>query len=58
MMVLLMPMAGAGFFEIIFGAMAPFMTFALHVIFGAALGGVYGLERPEPAPHLQFSRRP
>lgn len=28
-----------------------------HIIFGAALGGVYGLERPEPAPHLQFSRR-
>jgi hypothetical protein len=57
MMVLLMPMAGAGFFGINFGAMAPFMTFVLHIIFGAVLGGVYGLERPEPAPHLQFSRR-
>jgi hypothetical protein len=57
MMVLLMPMAGAGFFGINFGAMAPFMTFVLHIIFGAVLGGVYGLERPELAPHLQFSRR-
>jgi hypothetical protein len=57
MMVLLMPMAGAGFFGINFGVMAPFMTFVLHTIFGAVLGGVYGLERPEPAPPLQFSRR-
>ncbi|MBI5011273.1 MAG: hypothetical protein HZC06_00110 [Methylocystis sp.] len=50
-------MAGAGLFGINFGAMAPFMTLMLHIIFGAVLGGAYGLERPEAASHLQLSRR-
>ncbi len=57
MMTVLMPIAGAGFFALNFGMMAPLMTFLLHIIFGAVLGGAYGLERPEPEAELQFSRR-
>lgn len=41
MMVMLMPMAGAGFFGINMGWMAPMMTLVLHVIFGAVLGWTY-----------------
>jgi len=41
MMVMLMPMMGAGFFGLSFGMMAPIATLILHVIFGAVLGGVY-----------------
>lgn len=46
MMIAVMPMAGAGLFGMRFGVMAPTMTLVLHVIFGAVLGGVYGLQRP------------
>lgn len=49
MMVIVMPMAGAGFFGMNLGMMAPVMTLVLHIIFGAVLGGVYGLERPADA---------
>jgi len=42
MMVLLMPMAGAGLFGMNIGIMAPMMTLVLHLIFGAVLGWVYG----------------
>jgi len=42
MMVLVMPMAGAGFFGLSLGIMAPVVTLVLHIIFGAVLGGVYG----------------
>lgn len=41
MMVLVMPMAGAGFFGMAFGIMAPMMTLVLHMIFGVVLGAVY-----------------
>lgn len=41
MMIMVMPMAGAGFFGMSFGIMAPMMTLVLHVIFGAVLGAVY-----------------
>ena len=41
MMILVMPMAGAGLFGMKFGIMAPIMTVVLHVIFGAVLGKVY-----------------
>lgn len=41
MMVAVMPMAGAGIFGMKLGMAAPIMTFMLHVIFGAVLGGVY-----------------
>jgi hypothetical protein len=42
MMVMLMPMAGAGLFGMNMGIMAPMMTLVLHLIFGAVLGWVYG----------------
>jgi len=42
MMVMLMPMAGAGLFGMNMGIMAPVMTLVLHLIFGAVLGWMYG----------------
>lgn len=42
MMIFIMPMAGAGFFGMALGMMAPIMTLILHLIYGAVLGGVYG----------------
>jgi len=41
MMVMVMPMAGAGFFGLNMGMMAPLMTLVLHLIYGAVLGGTY-----------------
>lgn len=41
MMVMVMPMAGAGLFGMAFGIMAPMMTLILHVVFGAVLGAAY-----------------
>jgi len=41
MMLLVMPMAGAGFFGLNMGMMAPVMTLMLHVIYGAVLGFAY-----------------
>ncbi|OSP53422.1 DUF6789 family protein [Pseudoruegeria sp. SK021] len=41
MMIVVMPMAGAGLFGMNLGILAPVMTFVLHVIFGAVLGKVY-----------------
>lgn len=41
MMIMVMPMAGAGLFGMNFGIMAPMMTLVLHVIFGAVLGVVF-----------------
>jgi len=46
MMVIAMPMSGAGLFGMNLGMMAPVMTLMLHLIWGAVLGGSYGaLER-------------
>ena len=42
MMLVLMPMAGAGFFGLGLGISAPIMTLMLHLIFGAVLGAYYG----------------
>ena len=42
MMIMVMPMAGAGFFGMKMGMMAPVMTLMLHIIFGAVMGLVYG----------------
>ena len=42
MMLVIMPMAGAGFFGLKMRMMAPVMTLMLHVIYGAVLGSVYG----------------
>lgn len=41
MMILPMPMAGAGLFGMNLGMMAPVMTLGLHVVFGAVLGFVF-----------------
>ena len=41
MMIVVMPMAGAGFFGMNLGIMASMMTLVLHVIFGAVLGLAY-----------------
>jgi len=41
MMIAIMPMAGAGFFGMNLGIMAPMMTLILHIIFGAVLGIAY-----------------
>ncbi|MDE2133848.1 MAG: hypothetical protein KGJ49_04550 [Alphaproteobacteria bacterium] len=43
MMVMVMPLAGAGLFGLHFGMAAPVMTFLLHEVFGCTLGAVYGL---------------
>ncbi len=43
MMIVVMPMVGAGFFGISLGVMAPVMTLVLHIIFGAVLGKVYAM---------------
>ena len=49
MMVILMPMAGAGFFGINMGTMSPVMTLMVHIIYGVILGGSYGaLLKSEP----------
>jgi len=42
MMVMVMPIAGAGFFGLSLGIMAPVMTLMLHLVYGAVLGGLYG----------------
>ena len=42
MMVVLMPMAGAGLFGLNLGISAPIMTLMLHLIFGAIVGAYYG----------------
>ena len=42
MMVGAFPMSGSGLFGLGIGPMAPVMTFALHIIFGVALGASYG----------------
>lgn len=46
MMIVVMPMAGAGLFGMNFGIMAPMMTLVLHIAFGAVLGAVYGARVP------------
>ncbi len=42
MMVIVMPMAGAGLFGMKLGMMAPVMTWGLHLVSGAVMGLVYG----------------
>ena len=57
MMVLVMPMAGAGLFGMALGIMVPIATLVLHLIYGAVLGGTYGLEHPDPLPQFQVAHR-
>lgn len=42
MMLIPMPLAGAGLFGMKMGMMAPVMTLVLHLIWGAVLGATYG----------------
>jgi hypothetical protein len=49
MMIVVMPMAGAGMFGMNFGMMAPMMTLVLHIIFGAVLGAVFQSKRAPAA---------
>lgn len=42
MMIVIMPMAGAGLFGLGLGIAAPIATLVLHLVFGAVLGAVYG----------------
>jgi hypothetical protein len=56
MMIVMMPMADAGFFGSHLGMMAPVMTLVLHVVFGFVLGAVYALERPQPTHEFQGMR--
>ena len=42
MMLIPMPLAGAGLFGMHMGIMAPMMTLVLHLIWGAVLGATYG----------------
>tara|TARA_R110000787_G_scaffold62513_1_gene141328 strand:+ start:44 stop:478 length:435 start_codon:yes stop_codon:yes gene_type:complete len=51
MMIAVMPMAGAGFFGMSFGIVAPVMTLVLHIVFGAVLGAVYGARVPAAMAH-------
>ncbi|QCO57818.1 hypothetical protein EOK75_19320 (plasmid) [Pseudorhodobacter turbinis] len=52
MMMMVMPMAGAGLFGMAFGMMAPIMTLVLHIVFGAVLGTVFHmLAAPKAAFH-------
>jgi hypothetical protein len=53
MMIVMMPMAGAGLFGSHLGIMAPVMTLILHGIYGLILGAVYALERPDPTHEFQ-----
>lgn len=43
MMILAMPMGGAGFFGLQLGIGAPVATLVLHIVFGAVLGWTYGM---------------
>lgn len=46
MMLIPMPMAGAGLFGLKLGVMAPVMTLVLHLIWGFVLGAVFQALRP------------
>lgn len=59
MMIMPMPMAGAGFFGMLLGIEAPIATLMLHLIFGAVLGGTYGwlMEREAGGERQQVVKR-
>ena len=48
MMVVFMPVAGAGLFAVNLGPMVTMATLVLHALYGAIMGAVYGAEHPEP----------
>lgn len=58
MMLVLMPMTGAGLFALSLGLMAPVMTLVLHLIFGAVLGWTYGKLVEGPTARAGHHHRP
>ena len=48
MMIVMMPMAGAGLFGLGLSMMTPVATLVLHIVFGLVLGGVYGCSASAP----------
>lgn len=56
MMVIVMPMAGSGFFGLGLGVMAPVVTLVMHVVFGLVLGGVFGLLAGDRAEARSYPR--
>jgi hypothetical protein len=52
MMILVMPMTGAGLFAANLGMMVTAATLMLHAMYGAVLGSVYAVERPDPVHQL------
>ena len=50
MMIVVLPMAGAGFFGAHLGPMAAIMTLVLHLVYGAVLGGTYHSRETAHAP--------
>ncbi len=51
MMIVVMPLAGAGWFALGIGVGATVVTLVLHLAYGAVLGGTYRTMEPEPARH-------
>lgn len=56
MMLVVMPMAGAGLFGLGLGMMVPVATLAMHVVFGLVLGGIYGLLSAKQLSAAGYSR--
>lgn len=58
MMVIVMPVAGAGLFGMHIGPVAPVATFMLHIVYGVVLGATYGaLAGHAPAQRFSESHR-
>ena len=56
-MVFLMPNLDAGLFGLRLSLLLPIGTFVLHVVYGAALGWVYGMLDPTGTPELPHRSR-
>ena len=56
MMIVVMPMAGAGLFGLGFGMMTPVAALVLHVVYGLVLGGIYGLLSAKQGSVTGYSR--
>lgn len=52
MMLVIMPIAGKGFFGMEIGVMAPIMTMMLHVIFGAVMGFMFSKQDTDARHHI------
>ncbi|SOC31039.1 DUF6789 family protein [Thalassospira xiamenensis] len=52
MMIMAMPMAGAGLFGLKLGMMAPIMTLVLHIIWGLVLGSIFSVLSSRTVDHI------